>query len=185
MGATILNSLGPLAVLEGSWQGEDGVDTSPGRDGAVESRYREQLSFTAIAPVESGSQTLYGLRYSTTAWPLDAEDPFHEESGYWLWDAHAEQVMRCFMVPRGVTILAGGSTKADSGSFSMRAEVGSDTFGILSNPYLDREFKTVCYELQVDIHDDNSFSYEEDTQLKIRGINEVFHHTDRNRLIRV
>ncbi|MDR4484343.1 MAG: heme-binding beta-barrel domain-containing protein [Nitrospirales bacterium] len=51
---------------------------------------------------------LYGLRYSTVAWPLIQEQPFHEEVGYWLWDAATQQVMRCFMVPRGVLVNAGG-----------------------------------------------------------------------------
>jgi hypothetical protein len=41
-------------------------------------------------------------------WRLGETDPFHEELGYWLWDADAGQVLRCFMVPRGVTVIAGG-----------------------------------------------------------------------------
>ncbi|MDQ6996474.1 MAG: heme-binding beta-barrel domain-containing protein, partial [Mariprofundus sp.] len=125
------------------------------------------------------------LRYATTVWPLGADDPFHEETGYWLWDAKAGQVMRCFMVPRGVTILAGGKAQADVRGFSMTADVGSETFGILSNPFLDQAFKTVRYELQVYIHADGSFSYDEDTQLQIRGHDGIFHHTDANRLTRV
>lgn len=35
--------------------------------------------------------------------------------------------------------------------------------------FRDRQFKTVRYELKVTVHDDQSFSYKENTQLQIRG----------------
>jgi len=181
----ILSHLGPLAALAGSWEGDAGIDVAPGRDGPVETSYRERLLFESLGPVVNGPQLLYGLRYSTTAWPLDANDPFHEEVGYWLWDAKAGQVMRCFMVPRGVTINAGGEAPVDATAFTMRATLGSNTFGILSNPFLDKAFRTVCYELSVEVHDDGDFSYHEDTQLQIHGQHELFHHTDSNRLKRI
>ena len=60
-----------------------------------------------FGPEHNHAQVLYGLRYSTTAWRLKEESPFHEELGYWLWDPAEKQVMRCFMVPRGVTVIAG------------------------------------------------------------------------------
>jgi len=181
----IINQLGPLAALAGIWEGDSGIDVAPGRNGAVETRYRERLVFEPLGPVENGPQILYGLRYSTTAWPIGADEAFHEETGYWLWDAKAGQVMRCFMVPRGVTILAGGDVEADANSFSMTAEAGSETFGVLSNPFLDQAFKTVRYELRVEIDTDGCFRYDEDTQLRIQGQDGIFHHTDANTLIRV
>jgi hypothetical protein len=39
--------------------------------------------------------------------------------------------------------------------------------------------------LKVTIHDDQSFSYEEDTQLKIQGQKDLFHHIDKNTLKRI
>ncbi|MDX8391918.1 MAG: heme-binding beta-barrel domain-containing protein [Mariprofundaceae bacterium] len=182
MSEDMLTHLGPLAPLVGAWEGDAGIDISPGKSAAVETRYRECLSFEPLGPVVNGPQVLYGLRYSTTAWPLHADEAFHEELGYWLWDAKAEQVMRCFMVPRGVNIMAGGSAHADATHFSMTADVGSQTFGILSNPFLDQAFKTVRYELRVDVHGDGRFSYDEDTQLQMPRQNHIFHHTDRNTL---
>jgi len=184
MSADILPDLGPLAPLAGVWEGDAGVDVAPGPSGPVETRYREHLIFEPCGPVINGPQVLYGLRYSTTAWPLGEASPFHEETGYWLWDAQAEQVMRCFMVPRGVTILAGGTASADATELRMSAVCGSETFGILSNPFLAQAFKTVRYELTVNILEDGSFSYSEDTQLDISQQNDIFHHTDRNILIK-
>jgi len=119
------------------------------------------------------------------AWRLGEDSPFHEEVGYWLWDAGARQVLRCFIVPRGVTVIAGGTAEPDARKFELSAEVGSETYGICSNRFLDEEFKTVRYDLKITIHDDDSFSYEEDTQLRIKGQPELFHHIDKNTVRRV
>jgi len=181
----IIDKLGPLAALAGVWEGNQGIDVSPGKDGAVETAYRERLVFEPMGPVNNGAQELYGLRYSTTAWPLGCDEPFHEELGYWMWDAYAKQVMRCFMVPRVVTVNAIGGAEADDKAFSLSANAGSEIAGILSNPFLDKAFKTVRYELDIEIHKDGSFSYFEDTQLQIPGLDELFHHTDKNRLTKV
>ena len=89
------------------------------------------------------------------------------------------------MVPRGVMVIAGGTVEPAAREFHLAAEVGSETYGICSNLFLDREFKTVRYELKVTIHDANSFSYEEDTQLQIKGQSELFHHIDKNTLKRL
>ncbi|MGC3974116.1 MAG: heme-binding beta-barrel domain-containing protein [Nitrospira sp.] len=52
---------------------------------------------------------------------------FHEETGYWLRDAAAKQVLRCLIVPRGVTVLAGGTVEPDATSFQIAAVAGSDS----------------------------------------------------------
>ena len=178
----IIEKLGPLAALAGVWEGDQGVDIAPAKEGPVETAYRERIVFEPMGPVENGPQTLYGLRYATTVWPLGADDPYHEELGYWMWDAKAKQVMRCFMVPRIVTVNAIGTAAADATSFSLSADVGSQTDGVLSNPFLDKAFKTVRYELDLNVNPDGSFSYFEDTVLQIHGQEELFHHTDKNRL---
>lgn len=182
----ILKNLGPLAHLAGIWEGDKGDDTAPSDDRGTETnKFRERITFEPMGPVNNHEQVLYGLRYATTAWRLGEDSPFHEELGYWLWDAKAKQVLRCFMVPRGVTVIAGGTVEPDAKSFELAAEAGSETYGICSNRFLDKEFKTVRYELKVTIHDDQSFSYKEDTQLQIKGQPDLFHHTDQNTLKRL
>jgi len=137
------------------------------------------MLFDPLGPVVNGPQVLYGLRYATTVWPLGDASPFHEETGYWLWDAQAEQVMRCFIVPRGVTVLAGSTASADATELCMSAVFGSETFGILSNPFLDQAFKTVRYDLTVNILENGGcFSYNGDTQLRIHQQDDIFHHTE-------
>lgn len=177
--------LGPLAALVGIWEGSDGVDIAPAKDGSRETHFRERMTFEPIGPVVNGPQTLFGLRYATVAWPLGQEDPFHEEVGYWLWDAERQQVMRCFIVPRGVVVNAGGTTQATANEFCMTAEAGSEVYGILSNPFLEEKMKTVRYELAVTIHEPSKLSYKEDTHLQIAGRPDVFHHTDSNTLTRL
>ena len=181
----LIAHLGPLAGLVGIWEGNEGRDIAPAKDGSKETHFRERLTFEPIGPVVNGPQTLYGLRYSTVAWPLIQEQPFHEEVGYWLWDAERKQVMRCFIVPRGVVVNAGGTSEPDAKEFCMTAEVGSEVYGILSNPFLDQAMKTVRYDLTVTIHEPWKFSYKEDTQLQITARPEVFHHTDQNTLKRL
>ena len=183
-----VKKLGPLEALVGTWEGADGLDVSfshSPRGGAIhETPFRERATFAPLGPVDNGTQVLYGLDYGTAAWRVGEDDPFHTEVGYWLWDADAGQVMRCFMVPRGSTILAGGAAKADSKRLELTAECGSNTYGVLSNPYLDANAKCVRYELTVTIGDD-TWSYEEDTVLEMKGQSEPLHHTDRNTLRRV
>ena len=92
--------------------------------------------------------------------------------------------MRCFMVPRGVTVLAGGAATAESRSFSLGATTGSETMGVLQNPYLLGAAKTLHYSATITIGND-SFSYEETTVLQMNELAEPLNHTDRNTLRRI
>ena len=187
MDKQLIANLGPLALLAGTWEGNKGDDIAPDENPTEieNNKYRERLVLEPFGPVNNHAQTLYGLRYSTTVWRLDQESPFHEESGYWLWDSAKKQALKCFIVPRGVAVIAGNTVEPDAREFQLVADVGSETYGICSNKFLDEEFKTVRYELMVSIHDENSFSYEQDTQLQIKGQDKLFHHTDKNTLERV
>jgi hypothetical protein len=178
--------LGPLRGLVGTWEGDAGLDVAflHSRGEVGEQAFRERATFNPFGPVDNGDQSLYGLDYRTAAWREDDEDPFHTEVGYWLWDAGAGQVMRCFMVPRGSMILAGGTAHAGDTTFTMQAEVGSETYGILSNTYLDRAARTVLYQVTVTVEGEQ-FSYESTTTIEHARLGEPLEHTDRNVLRRV
>ncbi len=179
----IIKNLGPLAAMVGTWGGEKGTDAAPSPDrGKQDTNYLEQIILEPLGPINNHEQTLYGLRYSRAVWKSETQEPFHEDLGYWLWDSKEKQVMRAFIVPRGVAINAGGTVEPDAKTFTLTADVGSETYGICSNKFLDREFKTVKFEMKVYFHDENSFSYEEDTHLQIKGQSEIFHHIDKNTL---
>lgn len=180
------SELGPLAALAGTWEGDQGLDVaySHGKGGVVETPFRERATFTTFGPVDNGRQVLYGLDYRTAAWRFGEELPFHTEVGYWLWDASSGQVMRCFMVPRGVTVLAGGPAAADASSFTLVAEAGAEAYGILSNPYLIGAARTVRYDVTVTLGGD-TFAYDETTTLVMTELPAPLAHTDRNVLRRV
>lgn len=187
MSEEIIKNLGPLAPLAGTWKGDKGDDIAPDDDRMEieNNKFREQIIFEPMGPVNNHEQTLYGLRYALTAWRIGAADPFHEDRGYWLWDAKNKQAMRCTIVPRGVSIIAGGTVESDAKEFDLLADVGSETYGICSNKFLDEEFKTVRFEMKITIHNNDSFSYDQDTQIQIKGKPDLFHHTDKNTLKRV
>ncbi len=185
MSDEIIKNLGPLVPLAGTWQGDQGTDVSRIHSKETKTKYREKAVFIPIGPVNNGPQRLYGLRYSMTAWPLGSDDAFHEELGYWLWDKEHKQVLRSFMVPRGVLVNAGGHVEDSAKSFHLEAECGSETYGIMSNKFLDETYKTKLYFVDVTIHDDDKFSYKQDTQLWIPVNQAIFHHTDENTLVKV
>ena len=177
---------GPLASLIGQWEGDEGLDFSfHNVEGEVgETPYREKVTMKPFGPVDNGSQHLYGLDYRMAAWRAGEEDPFHTEVGYWLWDADAGQVMRCFMVPRGSTVLAGGDSAPDATTFSMKATLGDEAYGILSNKYLAEKARTREYTCTVTVVDADTWSYEECTTYD-HVIAGTIAHTDRNTLRRV
>lgn len=186
MSDDILSKLGPLAALAGTWEGDKGDDTAPAADrGTEKNLFRERITFVPFGPVDNHEQKLWGLKYATVAWRLGVEDSFHEETGYWMWDAAAKQVYRCFLVPRGIAVIAGGTVEPTATSFELHAELGSPTYGIVSNPFLHEEFRTVRYDLKVTVNADGSFSYEEDTVMQMKGRAELFHHVDKNTLRKV
>lgn len=180
------SQLGPLADLVGTWEGDQGLDVSyhHGEGEVGETPYREHVEFKPFGPVANGRQELFGLDYRMAAWRLDEDEPFHTEVGYWLWDAANGQVMRCFMVPRGMVAIAGGPAAADSKVLEMSAERGSPTYGILSNQHLDVEANTPKFTCTITVGD-GEWSYEECTTYDVKSKNMTVEHTDRNTLKRV
>jgi hypothetical protein len=176
--------LGPLGPLIGSWEGDKGTDLAPGRarDNAT-SLYREKTIFTSAGRVDNHEQILYGLKFATIAWRIGEDNSFHEEFGIWLWDAARRQIMRCFVVPRGISVIAGGDCDPTTRDIKVAAKIDSTTYGILSNQFLDVEFRTVEYTLAISVTDE-TLSYEADTVMQLKNRAELFHHTDRNVLRR-
>jgi len=178
--------LGPLMGLQGVWEGDQGLDVAFSNEkGEIgETRYREKTTFNPFGPVENGRQVLYGLDYRTAAWRDDEGDPFHTEVGYWLWDEAEGQVMRCFLVPRGTVVLAGGPAAPGDTTLHMTATCGSETYGILSNRFLAEQARTSDYELTLTVGD-GTFTYDETTTIQHGRLTAVLRHTDHNTLVRV
>jgi hypothetical protein len=178
---------GPLGPLVGDWAAEGGLDRaySHSRHEVLGTPYLEKVTFKPFGPVDNGSQSLYGLDYKTAMWRDDEENPFHTEVGYWLWDAATGEVLRGFVVPRGITVLAGGTAEADAKTFTLYAKPGDPQYAIGENKYLAKNASTLSYEVTITINDvDDTWSYDETTMLKMKEFDEPFPHTDHNTLHR-
>lgn len=185
MNNELMKSLGPLANLMGVWEGDKGIDVAPSKDRDVKKNlYRERMEFLPMDDVHNHEQHLVALRYKTTIWPKGSPDPFHEEVGYWLWDAKRKEVLRCFLIPRGISIIAGGHASADDQAFTLEANSGDCTHGICANKFLDEEFKTVRYTCKITC-DGETLSYEQTSTLKLKNKTDLFDHTDTNTLRRI
>jgi hypothetical protein len=182
-----LRNLGPLAALAGVWEGARGLDNHPTAAGAEEEFYVEHYDAQPIDPQTNGPQLLYGLRYHTYITHIEDGETktFHDQVGYWLYEPATGAIVQTLTIPRGQIAMAGGTAAADAKSFELRCEFGSPTFGTCSQPFLDVNFRTLEYRITVTANPDGTWSYEQDTVLKVAGNDQLFHHTDRNTLKRV
>ena len=176
---------GPLGPMAGEWEGDGGLDTaySHAQETVLGTPYREKCSLKPFGPVDNGDQHLYGLDYRSAMWRGDEDNPFHTEVGYWLWDADAGEIVRGFVVPRGITVLAGGTAPVGSTSFTLRAAKGGAQYSIGENHYLAKNASTLSYEVTLTVGDD-AWSYDETTMLRMREFDQPFAHTDHNSLRR-
>ncbi len=180
-----LSNLGPLGPMAGTWEGAKGSDQHPVAEGTQHDVFIEHYELQAIDFQTNGPQLFYGLRYHTHILNPNEAPTFHDQVGYWLWEPSACAVTLTLGIPRGQVLLASGPAETGAKEFELTATVGSEVHGILSNPFLDRAFRTLSYRVRVTINDDGTWSYEEEGVLDIPGSDEPFRHIDRNTLSRV
>lgn len=178
--ADTLANLGPLRALAGVWTGT-GIDTHPVRGGSEVNAYVERIELQPIDAQTNGPQLFYGLRYHVHITKPGETQTFHDQVGYWLWEPATGGVLLTVAIPRGQVALAAGVAKPDDTTFSVVAERAS----IVSNPFLEKAFRTDRFSMTVTVHTDGTWSYKQDTHLAVLGTERVFHHTDRNILTRV
>lgn len=178
---------GPLAGLIGVWVGDKGLDISPEPDGKEENPFYETIMFEAIGDVTNAeSQVLAAVRYHQVVSRKSNDKVFHNETGYWMWDAQAGIVMHNLTIPRSVCVLAGGSYAKSSGSggavnLEVAAKLGDPDWGILQSPFMRDNAQTTEFRQKVTVSG-NTLSYFETTYLEIYG--KSFEHTDQNELTR-
>lgn len=188
MNPNFMSKLGPLTPLVGEWEGNVGVDSSYHNtdDEIAETGYFERAWFKPIPIVENGEQTMHGLNYEMTAWRHgeEAMDPFHDEVGYLLWEKATGQVMRCFAVPRGLAILAGGDATPDQTVLTFTSDPGAPDYGLLQNKRLLARATTSAFTSTFTIGSDGTLSYTSDLTMQLAATGAELHHTDRNTLHR-
>jgi hypothetical protein len=180
-----LSNLGPLRALAGVWEGVKGLDVNPKPDGPERQAFIERMEMQPIDPQANGPQLLYGLHYVTRIVKPREVETFHHQIGYWLWEPATGVIMQTLAIPRAQVALAGGRAAADATQFSVSARRGDTMFGIASGAFLEYAFRTDSYRIEVTVHPDGTWSYDEVTMLAVRGLTEPFEHRDRNTLRRI
>ena len=179
---------GPLNALIGKWEGDKGIDIAPEPDGEENNPYYETIIFTPVADVTNAeSQVLVALHYRQIVRRKSNDKIFHDETGYWMWDAAEATVMHSLTIPRGVCLLAGGQYSPvdnESSEISLQVSAGVDDekWGIVQSPFMTKNAETTRYSQSISVKND-TLNYSQTMIVDIYG--KVFEHTDKNELKRV
>ena len=177
---------GPLMALTGVWKGDDGVDVAPEPDGAETNPYFEVITYSSVGHVTNAeSQDLAAVHYRQIVRRKSDGEVFHDETGYWMWDAEAETVMHSLVIPRAVCVLAGGKFKGKKDEdgriiIEVAAKIDDDRWKIVQSPFMQGTASTTEFRQKV-VVGDGRLSYSETTMLEIYG--NRFEHTDRSELV--
>ncbi|MBF0286746.1 MAG: FABP family protein [SAR324 cluster bacterium] len=176
---------GPLSGLIGKWTGNNGLDIAPEPDGSEENPFYETIVFEAAGNAKNAeTQILAVVRYHQVVSRKKDDEIFHDETGYWMWDAQEKVVMHSLVIPRGVCLLAGSKYIPENDpsgvvSLNVTAKLGDSDWGILQSPFMRDNARTIEFQHNITISG-NKLSYSETTTLEIYG--KIFEHTDKNEL---
>ena len=177
---------GPLKGLIGVWTGEEGVDVAPEPDGAENNPYFETITYPALRGVtNAGSQNLAAVHYRQIVKRKADGEVFHDETGYWMWDAAAAIVMHSLVIPRAVCALAGSRYTGDRDTdgrviIEVAAKIDDERWKIIQSPFMQGNARTTAFSHRV-IVGNGRLSYSETTMVDIYG--KTFEHTDQNELV--
>ncbi|HZP12554.1 MAG TPA: heme-binding beta-barrel domain-containing protein [Nevskiaceae bacterium] len=178
---------GPLAALIGLWKGDKGVDRAPEPEGEARSLFYETILFEACGDVDNANeQVLAVVRYHQVVSRKTNDKVFHNETGYWSWDAKTGVLMQSLTIPRGFALVAGGAFAARDRYdgeivLEVAAKDGDPSWGMTQSPFLRAKARTLSFTHRIVVQGD-SMSYSESTLLNIYG--REYNHTDVNRLTR-
>jgi hypothetical protein len=179
-----LAHLGPLRRFVGIWEGRGGVDVNPKAEGPETRQFIERMVMQPIDAQPNGPQLFYGLRYHTHINTAEEDIAFHDQVGYWLWEPATGLIMQTLAIPRAQVALASGHAGPDDKKLMVSSERGKTDYGICSTAFLEQAFRTDSYRLEVEFHDDGTWSYVSTTILQVKGQG-PFQHVDRNRFTKV
>ena len=176
---------GPLAVLIGTWKGDEGMDVAPEPDDDERNPYYETIVFEAAEDTTNAEdEVLVQLRYHQQVRRKSTGLVFHDQVGYWIWNRETGQVIQTLTIPRGVTLLAGGTATVENGKtvFEVSAKAGNPDFNIIETNFMHMKARTLAFTHHLEVEGDR-MSYSETTLLDIYG-KQNYEHTDDNVLFR-
>jgi len=176
---------GPLSNLIGVWYGDKGLDIAPEPDGTEENPYYETITFSEGGSLKNAqSQELAVLHYRRIVTRKSDDGVFHDETGYWLWDAREKVIIHSLSIPRAVSLLAGAhftNVEDKEGNLTIEVSAAADKgdWQIIQSPFMMQNAKTRTYHQKITVGN-GKMSYMETTMLDIYG--REFEHTDKNEL---
>lgn len=175
----------PLAGLTGNWRGDKGMDVAPEPDGTEHNPYYETITFSDVGDVTNAeSQILYFVHYHLLVMRKSTDEIFHNQTGYWMWDAADGTVMHSLQIPRSVALIAGGTCTAQGGDivFDVKATLGNADWSVVQSPFMRDNASTREFRQKMTLRGD-TLTYAQTTLVDIYG--KTFDHTDENSLTRV
>ena len=175
-------NLGPL-TMAGIWRGTRAPQTTQGR-WPCKQAYIERIELQPIDPQSNGPQLFTVCSITSVTKPDDVET-YHSQVGYWLLEPATGMI----------DALADHSARADGAGHRHEAAANDREFELVTKrlhrerhllkPVPEHAFRTDEFRIRVKISDNGTWTYKQDTMLKIRGQDELFHHTDRNTLTKI
>jgi len=179
---------GPLREVLGTWSGDQGTDIAPEPDGDENNPYYETITYEDIGDVTNAEvQKLAAVHYRQVVRRKSNGKVFHDQTGYWIWDAESKTVMHSFVIPRAVSVVAGGTYAGETDEercvvLDLAAKLGDPEWGIVQSPFMTRRASSMEFRQTVNVGG-GKMTYSQTTLVDIYG--KVFEHTDENRLSRV
>ncbi|OIO72636.1 MAG: hypothetical protein CO186_05485 [Zetaproteobacteria bacterium CG_4_9_14_3_um_filter_49_83] len=176
---------GPLTELIGKWEGDKGLDIAPDPDGVEQNPYYETITFAAAGAVENAeSQTLVAVHYRQIVSRKSDHRVFHDQTGYWMWDAQSHVMMHSLTIPRAVGLLAGGKHSGERNSdgsfiFDVVAGINNKDWQIVQSAFMRDHARTIAFQMHI-VVGKGELSYSQKTTVDIYG--KIFEHTDENKL---
>ncbi len=176
---------GPLQDLIGIWQGDKGLDVAPDPEGAENSPYYESINYSACGDVTNAeTQVLAAIYYRQIVKRKSDNSVFHDQTGYWMWDAARQLIMHSLTIPRAVCVLAGGQytgSKTPDGSVIIEvvADVDNPDWAIIQSPFMQGNARTTSFSQNI-VLGNGKLSYAQTMMVSIYG--KTFEHTDKNEL---
>jgi hypothetical protein len=177
----------PLVDLLGTWKGDMGTDLAPK---PVEDENNPYYEVLTIEPVDievenAQQQQLTAVRYHQIVREKANDEVSHCETGFWMWDNNEDTIMCAFSIPRGASLLSGGTVRR-SGNQKIILEVSSrlddPNWGIVQSPFLESKAKILSFKREIELSG-NKLTYTQETSIDIYG--KIFNHKDNNTLKKV
>ncbi|MGJ8668259.1 MAG: heme-binding beta-barrel domain-containing protein [Oceanococcus sp.] len=168
---------GPLQGLIGVWKGDKGVDLSPEPEGKERSPYYETMTFSPAGDLDNAeTEELVALHYHQIVARKSNDKVFHNQTGYWMWNAATGVVMHSLAIPRGVCVLACGEvTSKEDGALQFELSTEGDFTAITESPFMREKARTKAFSISMTLNGD-SLRYKQSILLDIYG--REFDHTD-------